>query len=588
MRNSRYVSSAIILILSLMVAAKSYAQHPVLFETFTNVCDPCPDPNRQTFDNDVKSTLSSKVIHLDYHVVNHCDIMEVPNPNGDMVGVRLAEWTDTKSFPVFYGAVDRTTFSSTGVRVTPLNASGSGSDWGDAINSLSGNPAPASITLINATLDTTTSGQNWYVHADVLLTALRSISDNINIYFAITQDGVTIDHPQTSGNSKNLCLPERTGPYDGVVRWVTTLGKAVFTGAASAGATKQVSWDQGISDHSTNPTFNFANMKLIAFLEESSNSTDYHVVNAAILKTRLDTLKAPTPALALVDTAIDNHTFKAGLQYGIRYTDAHLVHGLRAFYSIDNGANWIGPVVDSFDSFGKTFNWTAPDVETTQGKFKLVSVDDASLTVIEKGTFTIVRGASVQILRPNSKDTLAAGKHFLIQWTKNRVDTISKITLTIGLGTPTTITNMVAKDTFYDWVVPDTNAIAHVQIVPTSYEVSQGAAASTSEQFLILKTFIQGVVVSPLSGGEFAILDVVPNPSERGTDISVRYELPTTSDITFEVFDVLGHIVAQQMLHSAPTLSKISLPVGGLPSGSYILHMTDGQHSVSKRIEILR
>jgi len=578
-----------------MMASSAWAQHPVLFETFTNACDPCPDPQRQTFDDDLNSTLSSlgsKVIHLDYHVVNECDEMQHPFPVGSIIGERLAEWSDPKFHPIFYGGVDRTPFSSNGIRATPINAAGSDGDWGDAINSLANNPAPASITLVNATLDTISSGSYWRLHADVRVTATSSIPDNIAIYYAVVQDGVNVLNPTYTNPGINLCSPEKVGPYNDVVRWATTSGAPVFTGGASAGTSKVVSWDQGLFRPTTDPTSDFSKMRFIAFIEESSSSSDYHVVNAAVLKVRLDTLKAPVPTLALNDTAIDNHTYKANLTYGIPYSDAHLVHGLRAFYSIDNGATWIGPVVDSFDSFAKTFNWTAPDVETTQGKFKLVSVDDATLTVIEKETFTIVRGTSVQILHPNAMDTLHAGKHFLVQWTKHGVDTISKITVTImgshGPGTPILIAGKIVNDTFLNWLVTDTTAFAQIQIIPTTNEVAQGAAASTSDQFAIVQTVIVGGVATPLPGGEFAILDVVPNPSEHGADISVGYELPTTSDVTFEVFDVLGHAVARQALRASPTLSRTQLPVSGLPSGSYILHMTDGQHSASKRIEILR
>src|SRR5436309_2677149 len=48
------------ILVCLLFASKASAQHPVLFETFTNICYPCPDPTRQTFDESVKSLVQSK------------------------------------------------------------------------------------------------------------------------------------------------------------------------------------------------------------------------------------------------------------------------------------------------------------------------------------------------------------------------------------------------------------------------------------------------------------------------------------------------------------------------------------------------
>src|SRR5437899_1822082 len=112
MRLKNLLISSFILLLTLTFGPQARAQHTVIFESFDNACDPCPATGfRAPFDDAVKSTVSgggSKIIWLNHHVVNICDVAAQSCPNSGSVGHRLSEWTGTGSEPVFYSAVDRT------------------------------------------------------------------------------------------------------------------------------------------------------------------------------------------------------------------------------------------------------------------------------------------------------------------------------------------------------------------------------------------------------------------------------------------------------------------------------------------------
>ncbi len=74
--------ASFILLALVLRAPEAHAQHVVLFETFTNSCEPQgTDANatRTAFNSSVNSVVSSegpKIIHLDHHIGNLCDALQ--------------------------------------------------------------------------------------------------------------------------------------------------------------------------------------------------------------------------------------------------------------------------------------------------------------------------------------------------------------------------------------------------------------------------------------------------------------------------------------------------------------------------------
>jgi len=570
--NKRYC--LLLLLFTAFFVSNASAQHTVLFETWTNSCDPCPAPQRPIFDGDVADVLAAKgsqIIYLNHHVVNLCDPAAVINVNGGIVGARLSEWSDPNSQPIFYGAVDRTVFASTGVRTTPMNGGGSNSDWGEAIGNLANNAAPAKIELINATLDKK-AGTSWTLHADVKVTALHAISDNIKIYFAVTQDNFT---------PPNVCAGASAGPFSDVVRWVDLNGTAVFSGSTSAGATKTISWSHDLRSPSGNASFKYADMKLVAFIEESSNTTDYHVVNAAQLKKNLDTLPLPPPSLAFFPGTVDGETYKSGDDVFIGFQMSH-VDSVAAYYSLDNGSTWT--YISNSDI--PQFTWHVPDTINSQGKFKVVAVPDGTPSAISSGNFSIIKRASITLLAPppNGEDTAKAGSDFTIRWQSYQTDTVtvraSVYTTPIDDGKHwITLGNKLVGKSSYTWKVPDTLGFARIEVAP-----SNPSDASAQRGVIVITKLVQNGSVAPAPASEFWIENIYPNPAQH-VQATMQYHAREGAPLMLQIYDIVGReIYRQEMLGRSD--ATILLPTNDLVAGRYIVRLSNDDYVSSKQITV--
>ncbi len=551
----------------------AFAQHPVLFETFTNTCDPCPDGLRPTFDQAVSSVLSSegsKIIYLNYHIGNFCDPMAQPSsPYTDPVDQRLTG--NSSQLTAYVGAVNRTDFGSG-------HASGTGTDWAGEIEQASASTPPATITLQSASLDKTSSGLSYTLRATVTVTATQSIPDNINIFFAVVGDGINLPST-TNGICQKNPGAEPLGPYNSIVWYITGgTGISVFSGGASSGKTKQISFTEALANPHQDPLFDWTKMRLIAFIEESSNATDYRVVNAADLRDDLDTLQPPPPTLSFGYLSSANDTLAPGTDVQVNYSSSNLPSGANAFYSLDNGTTWrlIG------DSLQSGFTWHVPDSLTTQGKIKLVASSDPTIVSIESGNFVIAYAPFISFVYPQNGSKLKADTTLTIQWRKLGVGAVkvqySIATSNGAFGLPWFPIASSVTDTFVTWAVPDTNAIAEIQLVPIKNEAPAASSIDT-----IRKLFQQSSVGPVVNASALQFTGAFPNPAMNGEEI----ELPYHADRPFEVevVDLLGHSVGATYHFDT---QAVHLDTRSLSAGAYIVRMSDGVHSASERVEVVR
>src|SRR5687767_6872067 len=131
-----------------VIFTAGYAQQPrrVLFETFTNSYDYCPEANGldAVFKATLASANGSKVIHLNNHIANVGDPMVVAGSTANLESLRLTN--NTYPYPSFNGAVDHTVFSSTNMRVTSKYDGSGSTEWNTRINERVGDEALVAIT----------------------------------------------------------------------------------------------------------------------------------------------------------------------------------------------------------------------------------------------------------------------------------------------------------------------------------------------------------------------------------------------------------------------------------------------------------
>lgn len=565
---------------------RAQTQGKILFESWINVSQPCPDGTRPQYESDLSGVTSSKankIIWLNQHipVVGFDDPM-TQGGAGVAAGStqqRLLNVNDGKAY-LYYASVNRTDWGSG-------RASVDGTDWGGEIDQAGSTP-PATITFDSGTLDITPF-QDPVLSADIDVEAKTTITDNISIFYAILQDNLYI-------TPNGLCTTnpgaEKTGPYNSVLRYLTNRadghekGVPVFVGGASSGTKKTLHFSTIVH---LNPNIlgdtisQFSNMRLVAFIEQQSG-TDYKVVNAVELVKNLHSLPAPRPSLSLDETGLNDSTFKAGEHIKIYFDASHVQFGVHPYYSLDNGSTWI-PITD-VDSTDSPFSWTVPDTTTTQGKIKIVAVDDNSVTSVESGTFSIVIGKSVAWINPDPSkpDTATANTPITLQWSNHGVSAVKvEWSYHVVSGTPkwnTIVDNF--SGTSYPWTTRDTSWFVDLRLVPVN-----GEAAAQLTQLTLIKSSIPNGVKNVSAATNFTVRDIYPNPTTPTKNMVLDYTSAKPKLLFIEVLDLLGHSLYSQSAMSSPT-GHFKIPTSDMTAGTYFVRLSDGEQAITKRIEILK
>ncbi len=530
----------------------------VLYETFTNSVDLCPQPNQ--FDADFKSTLSSKgseVIHLNHHVANIGDIIARIAVGSTQTDWRLANVSGSGGTPVFVCAVNRTDFGNTWPRLSSTK-----SEWEARIDQEAGKARSVDIAYVSGTYDPST--RTFSVTLDI--TSRSALTDTVKVRYAILQDNVNQAQCNGSGPSN----------HDDVVRYITIVDSVLNLMGKPSGTTTRVTYTEVIR---TAVASALADLKLVAFIEETATGDDYHVTAAGLVLKKFDTLKPPARSLAIIDSALDGHTFAPLSIVPIQFQKLN-ISAVTVYYSVDNGTTWRGIATSTLSPV----NWTVPDSATTMGKIKVVDAFNGDPVAIEKGNFTIAAAAkSIQILRPTSKDTLNIGDNLPIRWTKRGVAAVHVLLSRNGGAAWDTLAHSIT-DTTYLWKVtgPATSQ-AVIKLLPAAGET----VPQESDPFVILT---QVGVAMQLVSPDAAIVKIFPNPSQSGDAVRMSLSLLHPSAVQIEVYDVLGKLVRSSSIpYAVSGLVQTSVDTRSLDAGTYTVRViTDKGVATSTRLVINR
>lgn len=86
---------------------------------------------------------------------------------------------------------------------------------------------------------------------------------------------------------------------------------------------------------------------------------------------------------------------------------------------------------------------------------------------------------------------------------------------------------------------------------------------------------------------EFALNANYPNPFNSSTTIS--YSLPSESEVTLEIYDILGKRIASLVNQRQQAGNyQITWDAGGLPSGAYFARLKAGQQSLTMKMMLMK
>jgi hypothetical protein len=546
-----------------------YAQDSrvVLFETFTNSFDGCPTNN--DFDAAFKSTLSangSKVIHLNYHIIQTLDPMALASiPQADSAMMLLSGLTK-QPFYISCGAVDRTNFPQ--YKKLTGTIPGGKTQWDQRISDELKIAPSVSISLISAQIDTISSSKTSRLIAVIEVKSNQVINDSMGLHFAITQDNVPFAQcPSVPGPTK----------HNNVVRYITNHDSLLTLRGKPSGSTNRITYVQDISK--TKDNFYLRFMKLIAFVHDIKDG-DFQVAQAAMLQSNFENLPPPPATLTLNSSLLDGKTFAPDDPISILF-DKVSVDTVKVEFSSDNGATWqtVGTTHDFI------FYWNAANVNAPQAKIRISSLKTGNPISTESGTFSIVQSShSIGIIHPNSFDTAYIGKKFTISWNAHAADSVN-IYFSSDAGTHWGLINVHKGGTpIYSWYVsgPATTS-AEIKIE------GQGEAIGTvsiSDPFSILNV-VTGAVHST-SNKSFAI-SINPQPLRRPGSLNVNIQLDEYSGVDISLYDLAGKkVFSKDRMYFGVGDNSISLDLNSLPAGTYILQArSDSGELKTEKIEIL-
>lgn len=552
-----------------------YAQQPrrVLFETFTNSYDLCPEANGldATFKATLASANGSKIIHLNNHIANVGDPMVVAGSTANLESLRLSN--NAFPYPIFNGAVDHTVFTSTGFRLTSKYEPSGSTEWNTRINERVGDEALVAITLADAKIDKIGQADYWRLVAKVKITLQDANSDSLRLFYAITQDNVFYEQCQTT-------KPVIIKNHNNVVRFIDVEGVALDLKGKPQGASTEVTITHDISKLESHK-YKLEDMKFIAFVERGT-SDNYEVVQAWELRKNLDTLAAPEAAIA-ISNAIQGKSYAPGDNVFITF-DKTNVDSVKIEFSSNGGGSWEHVININTNRYF----WTAPDITTTQGQIRVSDVTNPAL-YSTSGNFTIklpLRG--IRILKPQGGDTAFLTKKLVIEWEKIGSEIIEKVDLDYSVNGGTTYA-ILAKNqtgTTFTWNLFGPIPITEQAMIRIT-EVTDSAQKVTvsSDPFYIM---------NPITGGTVESSKIIrgvrlyPQPLENGSTLSIEFALDKQNRIDFMLFDMLGkQVYASPSYEAMVGLQRYTLQLPAVAAGAYILSMRDADGGViNKRIEI--
>jgi len=136
----------------------------------------------------------------------------------------------------------------------------------------------------------------------------------------------------------------------------------------------------------------------------------------------------------------------------------------------------------------------------------------------------------------------------------------------------------VVRSEEYDWFVAGT----HGPILEVDYDTSSGVSYISDIQYQLPSP----TGIAQVNNDEVTI-SVSPNPA---TDvINIKLNLKEIQNTAITLSDVSGRVVGNINTAGITTgASEIKYPVADLPSGVYIIHMTNGAQNTAKKIVVVR
>jgi hypothetical protein len=136
------------------------------------------------------------------------------------------------------------------------------------------------------------------------------------------------------------------------------------------------------------------------------------------------------------------------------------------------------------------------------------------------------------------------------------------------------------------WSLKDTLSyiVERTRTADTSYWLIHmtGFEGSTTGKIKFSKTALRNSL--SVNDKTLGSIKVFPNPATEVLFVSISDAKTNTA--TVSLLDINGKLISQQQASNTDLFSGIAIPVNNLPKGLYLLNVSGGQNSITKKIVI--
>jgi len=93
-----------------------------------------------------------------------------------------------------------------------------------------------------------------------------------------------------------------------------------------------------------------------------------------------------------------------------------------------------------------------------------------------------------------------------------------------------------------------------------------------------------GVGIGPVDGSAFEVYPISPNPSTDGAEI--KFNAPDYRDVSLTVHNMIGALVMSKQIYAEQGLNTVAFSADDLKAGVYIVTLTDGESTATKRMVV--
>ncbi len=272
--------------------------------------------------------------------------------------------------------------------------------------------------------------------------------------------------------------------------------------------------------------------------------------------------------------------------FPIRWQKDATVGNVAVLYSTNNGTSWMEIVSDQS---GVSYDWTVPDVETSEARIKVQSMQNATIMAVSEAF--AIGTARFQLLLPKEGTTICNNYDNQYNWS---ADFIDRIRIQYSTDNGTTWRNALQPLTVpaSQWQIFSRNSgLGQIQdgTPITLRVVDAGSDKVLDTRSSLTVVSCTGVTsVHEQTNPVLSVVSVSPNPAATSVNVTLRHSVRGAVQIrAIDATGIAFVLLSDYDVRGVET-SEIAVGLDALTSGAYRLEISCGEHRVDVPLRVVR